>query len=112
MDPGVNVLEVQGRITLGRCCQELEWTVDELLKTQAKRVVIDLAGVNYLDSTGIGIIVMCAGKVRDSGGALRISGACGKVYETLGLCRVPEIVPLFPSLQEAASSFPAAAESA
>lgn len=105
MDSGITVLQVQGRISLGRDSQELEWKVDDLVKSQSKHVVFDLAGVNYLDSTGIGIIIMCAGKLKDSGGQLRISGAVGNVAHTLGLCRVNDIVPLFPTVEEAASSF-------
>lgn len=112
IDPDVTVLQVQGRISLGRDSQELEWKVDDLLKARAKRVVFDLAGVSYLDSTGIGIIVMCAGKLKDSGGDLRISGAAGNVAHTLELCRVTDIVPMFATLEQAASSFGMAAGAA
>jgi anti-anti-sigma factor len=108
MEPGVTVLQVQGRISMGRDSQELEWKIDDLLKAQATRVIFDLAGVNYVDSTGIGIIVMCAGKLKDSGGNLRISGAAGNVAHTLELCRVTDIVPIFSTLEQAASSFPQA----
>jgi anti-sigma B factor antagonist len=105
MDPDVTVLQVQGRISMGRDAQELEWKVDDLLKAQAKHVVLDLTGVNYLDSTGIGIIVMCAGKLKDSGGKMSISGPVGTVAHTLELCRVTDIVPIFATLELAASSF-------
>ncbi len=111
IEPGITVLQVQGRIVLGRVSQELEWKIDELVKAQAKRVILDLAGVSFLDSTGVGILVMCAGKLKDSGGSLRISGAAGVVAHTLELCRVNEIVPLFASLEQAASSFRTAAAS-
>lgn len=112
MDPGVTVLQVQGRITLGNSSQELEFKVEGLVKSQAKRVVFDLAGVSFVDSTGIGIIVMAAARLKESGGSLRVSGAAGPVRRTLELCRVPEIVPLFATLEEAASSFSMAAGSA
>lgn len=105
MDPDVTVLQVQGRISMGRDAQELEWKVDDLLKAEAKRVVLDLTGVSYLDSTGIGIIVMCAGKLKDSGGKMKISGPAGSVAHTLELCRVTDIVPIFATLELAASSF-------
>jgi anti-sigma B factor antagonist len=104
---GIQLLQLQGRVTLGRSAQELEWTVDRLMQEQAKRVVFDLAGVNFVDSTGVGIIVMCAGKLKKSGGSLRVAGATGVVKNTLELCRVTEIVPLFGSVDEAASSFDA-----
>ena len=112
IDPGVTVLQVQGRISLGRDSQELEWKVDDLLKAQAKRIVLDLAGVTFLDSTGVGIIAMCGGKLKKTGGALRISGPTGIVANTLALCKISEIVPVFATLEQAASSFGMAAGAA
>lgn len=102
---GITVLYVEGRITLGRSAQELEWKLDDLLKEQVKRVVLDLAGVSFLDSTGIGIIIMCAANLKDAAGGLRISGATGGVSKTLELCCIPGIVPMFATVEEAADSF-------
>jgi anti-sigma B factor antagonist len=106
---GITVLYVQGRITLGRSVQELEWKVDDLLKGQVKRVVFDLAGVSFLDNTGVGIIVMCAAKHKHAGGSLRISSTTGAVSQTLEMCRIPDVVPMFASLEQAAKSFAMAA---
>lgn len=110
--PDVTVLQVQGRISLGRDSQELEWKVDDLLKADAKRIVFDLSGVTFLDSTGIGIIVMCGGKLKKSGGELRIAGPAGNVAHTLQLCKISEIVPVYPTLDAAAASFGLAAGAA
>ncbi len=102
---GITVLYVQGRITIGRSAQELEWKVDELLNQQVKRIVFDLTGVTFLDSTGIGIVVMCAAKLKEAGGSLRISGAPESVIQILDMCRVTEIVPVYATLEDAAESF-------
>src|SRR5262249_9352972 len=88
----IHLLQLQGRVTLGRSAQELEWKINDLMKAPARRVVFDLAGVNFVDSTGVGIIVMCAGKLKESGGSLRVAGASGVVKNTLELCRVTDIV--------------------
>lgn len=106
---GATVLEIQGRITLGRDAQELQWKLDELLGGNTKRLIMDLAGVNVLDSTGIGIIVMGAGKLKETGGSMRIAGAAGMVAHTLQLCRVADIVPMFDSVEAASVSFGQAA---
>ena len=112
IEPDITVLRVQGRITAGRDSQELEWKVEDLLNTGGKRIVLDIAGVTYLDSTGLGIIVTCGGKLKKTGGELRISGATGTVAKTLVLCKVPEIIPVFATLEQAASSFDMAAGAA
>ncbi len=112
MEPDVTVLQIQGRITLGRYAQELEWKCDEVLQAQVKRLVFDVSGVTFVDSTGVGILVMCAGKLKNAGGSLRICGAQGVVRQTLDLCRVGEIAAMYASVEEAAASFRTASSAA
>jgi anti-anti-sigma factor len=64
LQPDIVVLEITGRITIGRECKELEWATESLVLEQRKKIIFDLAGVTHIDSTGIGIIVMSAGQVR------------------------------------------------
>jgi anti-sigma B factor antagonist len=101
----VVVLEMTGRITLGRDCQQIETDVDELLRGKQARIVFDLSKVKYMDSSGVGIMVMCSGKVREAGGELRIAGATGVVEQTLKLTRTTVIVPTFATLAEALAGF-------
>lgn len=104
IDPGITVIEASGRITLGRNSQELEWELDEVIKTEPVRVIIDLSNVAHVDSTGVGILVMCAGKVNERGGKIRIAGAMGTVEHTLKLCKLSDIVPLCASVHDAVAS--------
>ncbi len=105
LTPDVVVLEIKGRITLGRECQQIEWTVDDLVKNDDRKVVLDLSGVTHVDSTGIGIIVMCSGKLKRAGGELRVAGATGVVEQVMKLTKVDEIVALFPDAATATESF-------
>jgi anti-sigma B factor antagonist len=106
VEPDIALLEMSGRITMGSDSQKIEWGLAELLKEDVKKVVFDLKDVIYLDSSGIGILMMCHAKLKKAGGALHISGAQGMVEETLRLTSVHKIVPLYPTSAEAASSFP------
>ena len=99
------VLEMTGRITLGRDCQQIEADVDELVRGNQARIVFDLSKVKYMDSSGVGIMVMCSGKAREAGGELRIAGASGVVEQTLQLTRTSTIVPMFATLAEALAGF-------
>ena len=101
----VVVLEMTGRITLGRDCQQIEADVHELVRGKQNRIVFDLSKVKYMDSSGVGIMVMCSGKVREAGGELRLAGASGVVEQTLLLTRASVIVPMFPTLAEALAGF-------
>ncbi len=105
IEPDVTVLQLSGRLTMGRACQEVEWQLEDILKGQGTKVVFDFSDLKYLDSTGVGIVVMCSGKLRKSGGELRVAGAQGDVVATLKLTKVDQIVPMFPSCTEAVESF-------
>ena len=105
IDPDIAVLEMTGRITMGSDSQKIEWGLAELLKENQKKVIFDLQGINFLDSSGIGILMMCHAKLKKAGGALRIAGATGMVKETLELTSVDKIVKLFPTAAEAARGF-------
>jgi len=105
VQPDIVVLEIKGRITLGGDSKQLEWTVDKLVNEGQKKVILDLAGVTNIDSTGIGIIVMSAGKVKNAGGELRVAGASAHVEEVLRMTNIDQLVMLHPSAGNAAAGF-------
>jgi anti-sigma B factor antagonist len=105
LQPDVDVLEITGRITIGRDCQHLEWAIESLVKEKRKKIIFDLTGVTYVDSTGIGIIVMSAGQMKEAGGQLRVAGASGHVEQVLRMTNINQIVELHPTAAAAAASF-------
>jgi anti-sigma B factor antagonist len=105
LDPDIVILEMAGRICLGSASRQVEWSLAELLKQNQKKIVFDLSGVTVLDSTGVGIVVMCYAKVKKAGGSLRITSANGMVEETLKMTNVDKIVPFYSSLADAAQNF-------
>lgn len=62
VEPGIVVLEMNGRIAMGSDSQKIEWKLAELLKENHKKAILDLTDVTYLDSSGIGILMMCHAK--------------------------------------------------
>ena len=72
LPPDIVVLEIAGRVMIGKECQQLESAIDALRAQQNKKIILDLSGVTHLDSTGVGIIVMSAGQVKQAGGELRL----------------------------------------
>lgn len=105
VEPDITVMEMAGRITMGSDSQKIEWGLAELLKENQKKVIFDLTDVTYLDSSGIGILMMCHAKLKRAGGVLRIAGARAMVEETLEMTSVNKIVRFFPTAAEAAQGF-------
>jgi anti-sigma B factor antagonist len=105
LPPDIVVLELTGKITLGRQCKQLEWAVDNLVGEGQKKVIFDFSGVTSVDSTGIGILVMSAGQVKKAGGELRVAGATEHVEQVLKTTNVHQIIALHPSTAAAAANF-------
>jgi anti-sigma B factor antagonist len=105
LEPDIVVLEIAGRITLGRECKELEWKTDNLVREQKKKVIFDLTQVTRIDSTGIGIIVMSAAQMKKAGGELRLAGAAGHIEDVLKLSSIDKLVALHPTAAAAAAGF-------
>ncbi len=104
---GVVVLTISGRVSIGRDSQLIEYQVNDLLKAGQNRVVFDLAAVNHMDSTGIGILMMCSARLKKAGGDLRLAGAQGLVADVLRITKVDSILGLHANADEAVKSFDA-----
>ena len=105
IEPDIVVVQITGRITLGRECQEVEWAVENLLNENRKKVVFDLKKLDYLDSTGIGIIVMCSGKIKAAGGELRLASLQPRIAELMKMTRIDQIIRFYPATADAVQNF-------
>jgi anti-sigma B factor antagonist len=103
--PDITVLGMTGRIVLGNNSRDVELKLAEILRDKAKKIIFDLKGVTMLDSTGVGILVVCQGKITKEGGELRVAGATGIVEEVLRVTSVDKLFRLFPTVTEAATRF-------
>ncbi len=102
--PDITVIELSGRITLGKESAQIETIVVKLLQEGARNLVIDLSHVSYIDSTGIGIIAYCFGKVSQAGARCRIAGARGLVMDLFRITRLESVIQFFPDAETACES--------
>ena len=68
----VSVLDVHGRIVLGDEIGDLRDAVHGLLESGKKKIILNLADVDYIDSSGVGELVGCYTTVRNAGGELKL----------------------------------------
>ncbi len=78
----VTILDVTGRIVLGDEIGELRDAVSALLARDKKKIILNLAGVDYIDSSGVGQLVSSAG------GELKLLNLTPKVQDILGVTRL------------------------
>jgi len=102
--PDVTLLELAGKIALGRESQKIEALVQDLLRQNEKKIIFDISRVDHIDSTGIGVMAYCFGTLNRCGGELRLAGACGKVLHLLQITHLDKVLPLCASVEDACQS--------
>ena len=85
---GVTILDLSGRITLGEGSVQLRDAVRDLISKGAKRILLNLAEVNYIDSSGIGELVSAFTSVRNQGGELKLLNLTKKVHDLLQITKL------------------------
>src|SRR6266699_1048414 len=65
IEPDVVLVEILGKVVYGPECQQVEWLTAELLEEGERKIIFDISRVQHLDSSGVGIVIMCSSKVKE-----------------------------------------------
>ena len=84
----VTILDLIGRITLGDETGQLRDTVRQLISAGKKKIVLNLAQVDYIDSSGVGELVSSFTAVRNAGGELKLFSLSKKVHDILQVTKL------------------------
>ena len=85
---GVTIVDCSGRITLGEGSVVLRDAVKDLLSKGQKKIVLNLADVNYIDSSGIGELVSAYTTAKNQGGELKLLNLTKKVHDLLQITKL------------------------
>ncbi len=103
------IVQPRGRATLGENSELFDRELQRLAAEGWKKILVDLTELIQIDSSGISALVrQCTGLTR-KGGSLRLVCPAGRVREALGVTRLLEAIPTFPTLPAALESFKTAA---
>jgi anti-sigma B factor antagonist len=102
---GILVVNCDGRIVFGEESAELRDTVKKLL-TQSNQLVLNLGGVSYIDSGGLGTLVALYTTAHNAGGAIKLSNLTPRVGDLLQVTKLVTIFEVFDTEEEAVQSFP------
>ena len=72
-----------------------------VISTGAQNVVIDLTGVDFIDSTGLGVLMGAAKRVRSTGGDIRLVSVGSRLAELIELTRLNRVLDVFDSVTAA-----------
>jgi anti-sigma B factor antagonist len=101
----VTVIDMNGRITLGEGSSLLRDLVRENLGKGRKKIVMNLAGVNYIDSTGLGELVSGFRLVKSEGGELKLLNLNKKVIDLLQITKLYAVFDIHTQEAQAVTSF-------
>jgi anti-sigma B factor antagonist len=100
----VVILTLKGRLTLGESNSVRE-RIAQLSAAGKHNVVVDLGAVEYIDSTGLGILVICFTSLKKQGGALKLVNPNKRNVELLLLTKLHTVFEVFTEVQDAVNSF-------
>jgi anti-sigma B factor antagonist len=101
----VTVVDISGRIVLGPESAALRSLVTDLLSKGHKKILINLAEVNYIDSSGLGHLVSAFTSVRKQEGELKLLKVTNKVHDLIQITRLYTVFDIRDDEAEAVKSF-------
>jgi anti-sigma B factor antagonist len=84
----VSIVDIHGRITLGDETGQLRDTVHQLIAAGKKKIILNLAHVDYIDSSGVGELVSSFTAVRNAGGELKLLSLSKKVHDVVQVTKL------------------------
>jgi anti-sigma B factor antagonist len=102
---GIKILDLSGRLTVGPASTQLREATSRLHATGFKNIVLNLADVDYIDSTGLGSLVICFTSLQKSGGSLKLCNLNKRNLELLVLTKLSTVFQLYNDEQDAVNSF-------
>ena len=101
----VTILDIKGKITLGSGDIILRDRVHQLISEDAKKIIINLKEVNYVDSSGIGELVSCHTSVSRAKGKLVLLNMTSKIKDLLQITQLIKVFDNYTDEDEAVASF-------
>ncbi len=106
---GVTIVDVRGRIVLGEESAALRDLIRSLLEQGHKKILFNLADVQYIDSTGLGTLVSAFSSVRKQEGQLKLLNLTNKVQDVLQVTKLYTVFDVMDDEAAAIQSFGQAA---
>ena len=105
---GVSVVELDGRIVLGEESNSVRETLKSLVAEGKKKIVLNMANVKYIDSTGLGTLVSAHVSAKTQGASVRLCHLGQKFHEIMQMTKLLTVFDVYDTQAAAVSSFQAA----
>jgi anti-sigma B factor antagonist len=101
----VTILDLSGKVTIGEGSVALRSAIRRLLGEGKNKLLMNLGGVGYIDSSGIGELVSSYTAVNKEGGSLKLLNLTQKIQDLLAITKLLTVFDVFEDEAEALASF-------
>ncbi len=102
---GIIILDLKGRLVVGEPIASLRERCRELCEAGRQNIILNMEGVDYIDSTGLGGLVISYTTLKKAGGALKILNVSKRNIELLILTKLSTVFEVFNDEQDVVNSF-------
>ena len=102
---GVSILDLSGKIVLGEGDVQVKERIKDLLGDGQRRILLNLANVNYIDSAGLGTLIGSYTTVKRDGGSLKLVNLTKRIQDLLAITKLITVFDSFDDEPAAVASF-------
>ncbi|HLK67150.1 MAG TPA: STAS domain-containing protein [Bryobacteraceae bacterium] len=102
---GIPVIDLKGRVTVGPEATALREKAAALIAAGSFRIVLNLQHVDYIDSTGLGALVIVANNMRKQGGDVKLLNLNRRNIELLVMTKLATVFEIFTDEQDGVNSY-------
>lgn len=101
----VTILDLSGRLTMGEASIRLKDKIHSLVQQDRRQIVVNLGGVSFIDSAGLGQLIAAYTTVTREGGGLKLLHPTARAQDLLAVTKLLTVFDTFDSEDEAVRSF-------
>lgn len=102
---GISILDLSGKIVLGEGDMQVKERIKDLLADGQRKILLNLAEVNYIDSAGLGALISSYTTARREGGTLKLVNLTKRIKDLLAITKLITVFETFENEPEALTSY-------
>jgi len=101
----ITIVELKGKITIGSGDLQMREAIHAVLNEGTRKLVVDMAGVTTIDSSGVGELVGCFTTATHKGAKMKLMNLPAKISDVLTVTQLITVFDVYPDEAEAVASF-------